>query len=131
MVLAGHYREGACNDESIRFAESYEIRVETIEMPRCLAEVTRCGSSAIRRSTIQTNRKWIATAIQSERCRRRVGRYRWAPDAYLERLIADRDEEVRAESFAAIPLRVGRLFGDDPRLRKGATDRDRLLRYSR
>ena len=39
--------------------------------------------------------------------------YRWTPEAYLEILIAERGDEVRAEPFDALPLRVGVLFGDD------------------
>jgi len=39
--------------------------------------------------------------------------HRWHPDGYVEVLIADRDERVRAEPFDAIELRVGILFGDD------------------
>jgi len=39
--------------------------------------------------------------------------YRWHPDGYVEVLIAERDERVRAEPFDAIELRVGVLFGDD------------------
>lgn len=39
--------------------------------------------------------------------------YRWTPDAYLEILVAERGEEVRAEPFDAIAVRVSTLFGDD------------------
>jgi len=39
--------------------------------------------------------------------------YRWHPDGYVEVVIADRDERVRAEPFDAIELRVGILFGED------------------
>jgi Uma2 family endonuclease len=39
--------------------------------------------------------------------------YRWHPDGFVEVLIADRSERVRAEPFDAIELRVGVLFGDD------------------
>jgi Uma2 family endonuclease len=39
--------------------------------------------------------------------------HRWHPDGYVEVLIADRDERVRAEPFDAIELRVAVLFGDD------------------
>ncbi len=39
--------------------------------------------------------------------------YRWTPDGYLELLMAERGERVRAEPFEAIPLLVGFLFGDD------------------
>ena len=39
--------------------------------------------------------------------------YRWHVDGYVEVLIADRDERVRAEPFDAIEFRVGVLFGDD------------------
>ncbi len=39
--------------------------------------------------------------------------YRWAPDGYLEILVAERDEVVKAEPFEAIPLKVGVLFGDE------------------
>jgi Uma2 family endonuclease len=39
--------------------------------------------------------------------------YRWEPAGYLEILIAERGERVRAEPFDAIPLQVGILFGDE------------------
>lgn len=39
--------------------------------------------------------------------------YRWHQDGYVEVLIADREERVRAEPFAAIELKVGVLFGED------------------
>jgi Uma2 family endonuclease len=39
--------------------------------------------------------------------------YRWHTDGYLEVLVADRSERVRAEPFEAIDLAVGVLFGDD------------------
>ena len=39
--------------------------------------------------------------------------YRWHSDGYVEVLIAERQETVRAEPFDAIELRVGVLFGDD------------------
>ncbi len=39
--------------------------------------------------------------------------HRWHPDGYVEVLVADRDERVRAEPFDAIEFRVGVLFGDD------------------
>jgi len=38
---------------------------------------------------------------------------RWAPDGYLQILVAERGEVVRAEPFEAIALTVGVLFGDD------------------
>jgi hypothetical protein len=42
-----------------------------------------------------------------------VAVYRWHPDGYVEVLIAERDERVRAEPFDALELRVAVLFGDD------------------
>jgi Uma2 family endonuclease len=39
--------------------------------------------------------------------------YRDTPDGYLNVLIAERGERVRAEPFAAIELPVGVFFGDD------------------
>jgi Uma2 family endonuclease len=39
--------------------------------------------------------------------------HRWHADGYVEVLIADRTERVRAEPFGEIELRVGILFGDD------------------
>jgi Uma2 family endonuclease len=39
--------------------------------------------------------------------------YRWHPDGYIEVLIADRTQRVRAEPFGDIELKVGILFGDD------------------
>ena len=38
---------------------------------------------------------------------------RWTPDGYVEVLSAERGEEVRAEPFDALPLKVGVLFGDE------------------
>jgi Uma2 family endonuclease len=39
--------------------------------------------------------------------------YRWHPDGFVEVVIADRSETVRAEPFDALELRLGVLFGDD------------------
>jgi Uma2 family endonuclease len=39
--------------------------------------------------------------------------YRWHADGYLEVLIAERGQTVRAEPFEAIELSVGGLFGDE------------------
>lgn len=39
---------------------------------------------------------------------------RWTPDGYLEVLLGERSDIVRAEPFEAIPLAVGVLFGDEP-----------------
>jgi Uma2 family endonuclease len=39
--------------------------------------------------------------------------YRWTADGYLEVLLAERDETVRAEPFDAVEIPVGTLFGDD------------------
>lgn len=39
--------------------------------------------------------------------------YRWHTDGYVELLVAERQETVRAEPFDAIELRVAVLFGDD------------------
>jgi Uma2 family endonuclease len=39
--------------------------------------------------------------------------HRWAKEGYLEVLVAERGERVRAEPFDAIPLAVGVLFGDE------------------
>jgi Uma2 family endonuclease len=40
--------------------------------------------------------------------------HRWHEDGYLEVLVAERGQTVRAEPFDAINLFVGVLFGDDP-----------------
>lgn len=39
--------------------------------------------------------------------------HRWHPDGYVEVLVAERTDTVRAEPFDALELRVGILFGDD------------------
>ncbi len=39
--------------------------------------------------------------------------YRWHPAGYIEVLIADRSQRVRAEPFGSVELFVGMLFGDD------------------
>ncbi len=40
--------------------------------------------------------------------------YRWSREGYLEVLVTERGERVRAEPFDAIELSVGVFFGDDP-----------------
>lgn len=40
--------------------------------------------------------------------------YRWHVDGYLEVLVAERGQTVRAEPFDAIEIAVGGLFGDEP-----------------
>lgn len=39
--------------------------------------------------------------------------HRWHTDGYLEVLVAERGQRVRAEPFEALELKVGLLFGDD------------------
>lgn len=39
--------------------------------------------------------------------------YRWHADGYIEVLIAERDQGVRAEPFGDVELKIGILFGDD------------------
>jgi Uma2 family endonuclease len=39
--------------------------------------------------------------------------YRWGSDGYVELLMAERGERVRAAPFDAVPLAVGVFFGDD------------------
>ncbi len=39
--------------------------------------------------------------------------HRWHPDGYVEVLVADRSERVRAEPFPEVEIVVGVLFGDD------------------
>lgn len=51
---------------------------------------------------------WLVDPVEET-----LGGYRWHPDGYVEVLIAERDERVRAEPFDAIELRVAVLFGDD------------------
>ncbi len=51
---------------------------------------------------------WIVDPIEQT-----LAVHRWHPDGYVEVLIADRDERVRAEPFETIELRVGALFDDD------------------
>ena len=38
---------------------------------------------------------------------------RWHPEGFVEVLVADRSERVRAEPFAELELTLGVLFGDD------------------
>lgn len=40
--------------------------------------------------------------------------HRWVADGWLLALAARRGQTVRAEPFDALPLQVGRLFGEDP-----------------
>lgn len=54
------------------------------------------------------NHYWIVDPIEET-----LAVHRWQSDGYVEVLIAERRETVRAEPFDAIELRVGVLFGDD------------------
>lgn len=56
----------------------------------------------------QVNHYWIIDPSEET-----LAVYRWQSDGYVELLIAERQETVRAEPFDAIELRVGVLFGDD------------------
>ncbi len=51
---------------------------------------------------------WIIDPIEET-----LAVYRWHADGYVEVLIAERNDRVRAEPFDAIELRLGVLFGDD------------------
>jgi Uma2 family endonuclease len=51
---------------------------------------------------------WIIDPIEES-----LSVLRWTPEGYIEILAAERGEEVRAEPFEALPLRVGVLFGDE------------------
>ncbi len=42
-----------------------------------------------------------------------LGVWRHAPEGYLNIMVAERDDVVRAEPFEAIELRIGLFFGDD------------------
>jgi hypothetical protein len=50
---------------------------------------------------------WFATEVET------LVVYRWHQDGYVEVLIAERHERVRAEPFEAFELSVGVPFGDD------------------
>ena len=52
---------------------------------------------------------WIVDPVEET-----LAVYRWHVDGYVEVLIAERSETVRAEPFDELDLQVGVLFGDDP-----------------
>jgi Uma2 family endonuclease len=52
---------------------------------------------------------WIVDPVEET-----LAVYRWHVDGYVEVLMADRTERVRAEPFEELELSVGVLFGDDP-----------------
>lgn len=56
----------------------------------------------------QVGHYWLVDPVEET-----LAVHRWHHDGYLEVLVADRDERVRAEPFEAIELRVAVLFGDD------------------
>lgn len=60
----------------------------------------------------QVGHYWIIDPVE-ETLEETLAVHRWHVDGYVEVLIADRMERVRAEPFDAIELRVGILFGDD------------------
>ncbi len=51
---------------------------------------------------------WIVDPIEQT-----LTAHRWSPEGYLEVLVTERGERVRAEPFDAIELQVGVFFGDD------------------
>jgi len=57
----------------------------------------------------QVDHYWIVDPVNET-----LSVQRWHADGYVEVLIAERGERVRAEPFGAIELQVGVLFGDDP-----------------
>jgi len=56
----------------------------------------------------QVGHYWLVDPVEET-----LAVYRWHPDGHVEVMIAERDERVRAEPFAAIELRVAVLFGED------------------
>ena len=58
--------------------------------------------------THEVGHYWIIDPVEET-----LAVHRWHPDGYVEVLVADRTERVRAEPFDAIELRIGVLFGDD------------------
>ena len=56
----------------------------------------------------QVGHYWLVDPVEET-----LSVHRWHPDGYVEVLIADRDERVRAEPFDAIELPLAVLFGDD------------------
>ena len=56
----------------------------------------------------QVHHYWLVDPVEET-----LAVYRWHSDGFVEVLIAERGEIVRAEPFDAIELRVGVLFGDD------------------
>jgi len=56
----------------------------------------------------QVGHYWIVDPIEET-----LAVHRWQSDGYVEVLVAERQETIRAEPFDAIELRVGVLFGDD------------------
>ncbi len=56
----------------------------------------------------QVGHYWILDPVEET-----LAVHRWHPDGYVEVLLAERTDTVRAEPFDAIELRIGVLFGDD------------------
>jgi Uma2 family endonuclease len=56
----------------------------------------------------QVSHYWLVDPVDET-----LAAYRWHRDGYVEVVIAERDDRVRAEPFDTIELRVGVLFGDD------------------
>jgi Uma2 family endonuclease len=56
----------------------------------------------------QVGHYWIVDPVEET-----LAVHRWHTDGYVEVLIADREERVRAEPFDAIDLRVAALFAND------------------
>jgi Uma2 family endonuclease len=57
----------------------------------------------------QVGHYWIVDPLEET-----LSVLRWHTDGYVEVLIAERGERVRAEPFSEIELPVGMLFGDEP-----------------
>jgi len=78
---------------------------------RC-APTSRAGGVNVSPSRLMT--RWCARSrIGCARCCRRLTVLRWHEAGYLEALVAERGETVRAEPFDAIDLPVGMFFGED------------------
>lgn len=56
----------------------------------------------------QVGHYWLVDPVEET-----LAVYRWQADGYVEVVVAERGETVRAEPFDAIALAVGVLFGDD------------------
>lgn len=89
-------------------------RYRPASQPDWVCEIVSTGrNDALIKKKRVYHRHRVAHCWIVDPAERMLSALRWVPDGWVEIVAAERGEEVRAEPFEAMALKVGVLFGDE------------------